>query len=284
MQSENNVKHAEEIELSDKKTLTTGYTKPSAQATTEPLPPPSSRPQSPTTRPCSVTSEKSNPEISVDHHDADHRPTKPEEHDLEAGPDLDPKPIIDIEHVPVDNDPRQWPSKKKTGVLVMIAFAALSPTLGASIYNPAFDELRQELNATDTELSLSVSLFILFQGGFPICELNSSPEPRGENSALTLCLFHGTHRASVWSSIAEVIGRKLIYLVSIALFITGTIVASRANSMTLLIIMRLLQGFGSSAVLAIGAGSLADMYEVHERGSKMGVYYAVPLIGPALGS
>jgi hypothetical protein len=28
------------------------------------------------------------------------------------------------------------------------------------------------------------------------------------------------------------------------------------------------QAFGSSAVLAIGAGSLADIYERHERGSK----------------
>jgi hypothetical protein len=55
-------------------------------------------------------------------------------------------------------------------VLTMVAFAALSPTLGASIYNPAFEQLREELGATDTQLSLSVSLFILFQGGWPICE------------------------------------------------------------------------------------------------------------------
>jgi hypothetical protein len=58
----------------------------------------------------------------------------------------------------------------QTVVLIMVAFAALSPTLGASIYNPAFEQLREQLGATDTELSLSVSLFILFQGGWPICE------------------------------------------------------------------------------------------------------------------
>lgn len=34
------------------------------------------------------------------------------------------------------------------------------------------------------------------------------------------------------------------------------------------VVMRLVQAFGSSAVLAIGAGSLADIYERHERGSK----------------
>lgn len=53
--------------------------------------------------------------------------------------------------------------------------------------------------------------------------------------------------------------------------------------MTLLILMRLVQAIGSSAVLSVGAGSLADMYEKHERGAKMGLYYGVPLLGPSLG-
>jgi len=36
-----------------------------------------------------------------------------------------------------------------------------------------------------------------------------------------------------------------------------------------LIGMRCLQAIGSSAVISVGAGSLADMYEVHERGQKV---------------
>lgn len=39
--------------------------------------------------------------------------------------------------------------------------------------------------------------------------------------------------------------------------------------MPVLIGMRVLQAAGSSAVMAIGAGSLADMYETHERGTKV---------------
>jgi hypothetical protein len=99
-------------------------------------------------------------------------------------------PVIDIEHAPVDNDPREWSDKKKvsaapimsemtpanaslkrqTIILAMIAIASISPTLGASIYNPAFDQLRDQLHATDTQLALSISIFILLQGGFPVCE------------------------------------------------------------------------------------------------------------------
>lgn len=39
----------------------------------------------------------------------------------------------------------------------------------------------------------------------------------------------------------------------------------------------------SSAVMAIAAASLADIYEPHERGAKMGIYYAAPLLGTSLG-
>lgn len=39
----------------------------------------------------------------------------------------------------------------------------------------------------------------------------------------------------------------------------------------------------SSAVIAIGAGTLADIYEPAERGSKFGLFYAAPLLGPSLG-
>lgn len=47
--------------------------------------------------------------------------------------------------------------------------------------------------------------------------------------------------------------------------------------------MRCLQAMGSSAVLSVGAGSLADMYEVKERGRKLGIYYGMPMLGPTLG-
>lgn len=38
--------------------------------------------------------------------------------------------------------------------------------------------------------------------------------------------------------------------------------------MPLLIVMRILQSTGSGPTVSLGAGSLADMYETHERGAK----------------
>ena len=39
----------------------------------------------------------------------------------------------------------------------------------------------------------------------------------------------------------------------------------------------------SSAVIALGAATLADIYEPAQRGTMMGIYYSAPLLGPSLG-
>lgn len=38
-----------------------------------------------------------------------------------------------------------------------------------------------------------------------------------------------------------------------------------------------------SAVVTIGAATLADVYEPHERGTMMGIFYAAPLLGLSMG-
>ncbi|KZT53351.1 MFS general substrate transporter [Calocera cornea HHB12733] len=162
---------------------------------------------------------------------------------------------VDIEHVLVVNDPRQWSRSRKKLVLALIALASVAPTLAASIYNPAFNQIQAELGATDAEIALSLSLYIWVQGNAPL----------------------------VWSAISEIKGRKPVYLASLTLFTVGCIVAAEARSIGVLIGMRILQAAGTSAVLSIGAGTLADIFEPRERGSMMGVYYAAGLLGPSLG-
>lgn len=77
---------------------------------------------------------------------------------------------------------------------------------------------------------------------------------------------------------------QIVYIISIAIAMIGALVAALAKSIGVLIGMRCFQGLGSSAVLAIGAATLADIYDPAERGAKMGIYYAAPLLGPSLGT
>lgn len=85
-----------------------------------------------------------------------------------------------------------------------------------------------------------------------------------------------------WSAFSEVLGRRTIYLVSFALFTTWNIIAAVSTSMAMLIVMRVLGGGASSSVLAIGAGTLADIWEPKERGKAMGIFILGPMLGPLL--
>ncbi|KAI4522187.1 MFS general substrate transporter [Schizophyllum commune Loenen D] len=158
--------------------------------------------------------------------------------------------------MPVANDPRQWSTARKNFSLFLISSGAMIAGLAANIQNPAVAEMERSLPATSGEISLSISLFILIQGFAPI----------------------------MWSSISEVKGRKVVYIVSIAIFTVGSIIVAISNSIGLVIGFRCMQAVGSSAVIAIGAATLADIFEPAERGTKMGVYYMAPLLGPSVAS
>ncbi|KAI0061746.1 MFS general substrate transporter [Artomyces pyxidatus] len=161
----------------------------------------------------------------------------------------------DIEHVQVEDDPRAWSTARKNLVLFIVASASLIAGLAANIYNPAITKIEADLHTSSGQISLSLSLFILLQGSVPL----------------------------IWTAISEIEGRKIVYLLSILISIVGCIVAAEAKSIEVLIAARCLQAIGSSAVISIGAATLADIYDPSERGTMMGVYYAAPLLGPALG-
>ncbi|KAF8799400.1 MFS general substrate transporter [Phlegmacium glaucopus] len=77
--------------------------------------------------------------------------------------------------------------------------------------------------------------------------------------------------------------RKLVYILSLGIFTLGNIIVALSRRVELVIGFRCLQAAGSSAVLSIGAATLADIFDPKERVKKMGIYYMAPLLGPALG-
>ncbi|KMU88216.1 conserved hypothetical protein, variant [Coccidioides immitis H538.4] len=69
---------------------------------------------------------------------------------------------------------------------------------------------------------------------------------------------------------------------SFALFVLWSVLSAIASSIGMLIVMRLLGGGASASVQAVGAGTIADIWEVKERGRAMGIFYLGPLCGPLL--
>lgn len=116
--------------------------------------------------------------------------------------------------------------------------------------------MQTDLHASNSAVALSISLYILAQGTLPL----------------------------LWSPLSEIYGRRVCFLSSLAIFsITSFIIGAAARDMTTLIVLRVITAGGSSAMLSIAAGTIADLYEPAERGGKVGIYYCCPLLGPALG-
>ena len=86
-----------------------------------------------------------------------------------------------------------------------------------------------------------------------------------------------------WSSFSETLGRRTIYLTSFTLFLVWNVLAAVSVNISMLVVMRILGGGAAASVQAVGAGTIADIWEVKERGRAMGIFYLGPLMGPLLG-
>lgn len=86
-----------------------------------------------------------------------------------------------------------------------------------------------------------------------------------------------------WSYFSENFGRRIIYLTSFSLFVLWNALSGAATSLPMFIVMRVLSGGASASVQAVGAGTIADIWEVKQRGRAMGIFYIGPLCGPLLG-
>jgi len=56
---------------------------------------------------------------------------------------------------------------------------------------------------------------------------------------------------------------------------TGSVGVALSRAVPELMVWRFLQAFGASAGLSVGAGVIADIYKLEERGTAMGVFYGV---------
>ncbi|KAL1966768.1 hypothetical protein VTN77DRAFT_3965 [Rasamsonia byssochlamydoides] len=149
-------------------------------------------------------------------------------------------------------NPKTYPRKTKWFLTFVVAMAAVAAPMGSSIFFPSLSQVSRDLNTTPTVTNLSVALYMLSMSIFPLW----------------------------WSSFSEALGRRTIYLVSFVLFAVFNVLCAISGSIGMLIVMRMLSGGASASVQAVGAGTIADLWDVRERGRAMGIFYLGPLCGP----
>jgi EmrB/QacA subfamily drug resistance transporter len=100
-------------------------------------------------------------------------------------------------------------------------------------------------------------------------------------------LLTSTTTVPIYGKLADLFGRKPVFLFGTALFLVGSIASGAAQSMEQLIIFRAIQGLGAGAVLPIVLTIIGDIFVLEERarvqGLFSGVWAASSIVGPALG-
>lgn len=93
--------------------------------------------------------------------------------------------------------------------------------------------------------------------------------------------------APIYGKMADLFGRKKIFLLSISLFLLGSILCGISRSMPQLITFRLIQGIGAGGLLPLSQTIIGDLYPFEQRAKVQGLISSIwgisGLIGPLLG-
>jgi DHA2 family multidrug resistance protein len=83
--------------------------------------------------------------------------------------------------------------------------------------------------------------------------------------------------------LADVVGRKRYYMISVTLFTTASFLCGIAPSLGVLIIARILQGIGGGGLAPVEQSMLADTFPPEKRGLAIAAYGIVVIVGPIAG-
>jgi len=91
----------------------------------------------------------------------------------------------------------------------------------------------------------------------------------------------------VFGPMSDKYGRKPVLLITLSLFIVGAVICGVADSLSMLLTGRALQGFAVGAVPIIATAILRDLFTGRELGKSMalaaGIFSVGPIVAPLLG-
>ncbi|KAL1838172.1 hypothetical protein VTJ49DRAFT_2974 [Mycothermus thermophilus] len=152
--------------------------------------------------------------------------------------------------------PLNFPARKKWLMVSFLSAITLLTPFASSILAPGIASLNQEFgNKNSIVGTMTVSVYLL---GYVIGPLFLAP-------------------------LSELYGRRPVLTSANLFFCIWQIGCALAPSIEALIVFRFLSGIGGAGCLTLGAGVIADVFRVDERGTAIGIYTLGPLIGPTIG-
>ena len=148
---------------------------------------------------------------------------------------------------------------KKWWTLIAVCLGTFMLLLDVTIVTVALPAIETDLHASFSDLQWVVDAY-----------------------ALTLAALMLT-----WGSLADLIGRRVIFVVGVSIFTSGSLLCGFATSPLFLVLARGFQGIGGAAMFATALALLAHAFRGRERGVAFGAWGAVTgvavAVGPLLG-
>lgn len=144
-----------------------------------------------------------------------------------------------------------------------------------------------------TLLNVSVSIFMatldtsIVNIALPVISKDLSVSISSVQWVVTSYLLTISVLLLVWGKISDMYGRKRIYLFGFVVFTLGSALCGMAQSLSFLVVSRVIQAVGASAMMALSQGIVTATFPPHERGRALGINGTTvaigTLVGPSLG-
>jgi EmrB/QacA subfamily drug resistance transporter len=148
--------------------------------------------------------------------------------------------------------------KQRTRVLWILFLGVLMGALDIAIVGPALPSIRRDFGIDERVASWVFTTYVLFN-------LISVP---------------------LMAKLADVFGRRTIYIVDVALFAVGSLIVALSPIFPIMIVGRMAQGLGAGGVFPVASAVIGDTFPPEKRGSALGIIGAVFgiafLVGPIL--
>ncbi|GAW04917.1 MFS general substrate transporter [Lentinula edodes] len=163
---------------------------------------------------------------------------------------------IDLVPLPSDlpEDPLNWSSLRKNTLLTLVAFHACLGPFSAACAIPSFELFAVEFGVSLTKASYITAVPIVFLGAFPF----------------------------LWAPISSRIGRRPVYLASILISAAMQLASAYCTTFGTLVTCRVLVAIFICPPQSIGASTVSEVFFVHEKGQKMGVWALMVSLGPTI--
>ncbi|TFK65161.1 MFS general substrate transporter [Pluteus cervinus] len=144
--------------------------------------------------------------------------------------------------------------KQKRNIVAMVACCGIIPFFVAGTFIPSIPQVAKDLDTTGAVISFAISLSVFAASVGSLCG----------------------------SAYSTYYGRRAVYFVGLPLLVVGSFGVAGTHSVPELMIWRFIQAFGAFPAISVGAAVVGDIYTVEERGTAMGIYFSIVLLGPGI--